>query len=131
MLHCVHGTPSPVGTVPPMPEEEEKNNHERDSPETRAHWSSGGRIWVLAAPPGVPDFAQTDEDQNERPVSPKNRPWIEGRMPVGVEENRANRDKKHGKNQGSAPGSAVLTHHTPLHTVVRTKEQKSSGMRKK
>src|ERR1700691_4292145 len=120
MLHGVHGAGAPVVESSAMPEQRDQNYHEGDRSEARTHCgTAGARIGILTALPAIPDFSDAHENQDEWPVGQEDRHWVKGGMPVAVKHDRANRDEEDRKNQRSAPGSTVFSHHTPLHSVLR------------
>src|SRR4029077_13235595 len=131
MLHGVDGATAPKIESSSASQKSDQHNDESDGPDGRA--KGGAASWgisIFAALPAVINLPCADEDQDERPIGPENGPGIERRAPVAVENNRADRDEQDRKNEGRAPGSAVLSHHTPPHSVVRTDIRKSSGIRK-
>ncbi len=98
-----------VGIGAAMPDKQNENNDESDESDGSAR-GTGGRSCGsggATAPSGIPHFANADEDKNKRPIGPENRPRVELRAIVSVQENRAENDEEDGDDERA---SVVLRH---------------------
>src|SRR5580700_1953552 len=121
MLHSVgRSTTPPAIDSFPVRQKHDQNNHKGE----RADGTAPGRtirgVRILTALVTIPNLSKANENENERPVRPEDGPRIKRRTPIAVEDDRANGDKENRKNEGgSTPGIAVLSHHAPLHSLLR------------
>src|SRR5207244_10982840 len=89
----------------------EKRNHNDDKcnrPNGGADGNSLRRVGIAASIGAIPNLADSDENENERPVGRKNRPRIERRSPVMQEKESSYSNETDRENERKYPGIAVL-----------------------
>ena len=70
-----------------FPERDAEENKQNGEGDPQAGMSRcGWRVWILAIEIGVPNFADSDDDQNYGPVAGKDRPGIELRVEFQQQE---------------------------------------------
>src|SRR5229473_194251 len=96
-----------------MPEKRCQNDNEHKRPTGGADRDSPWRARIAASLRVIPNFSDTDKDENERPVCPENGQRIESRAPVVQEKESTDRDEDDREDEGDSPGIAVLGHGRP------------------
>src|SRR5437870_11968171 len=111
-----------AGEAAAMPKKDDQNDVERQHPYGRSNGDSRRRIRIAASVRGIPNLTHSDEDKNERPVIPEDRPGLEIRTPAVHEKEATDCDEDDGKDEGDSSGIAVLGHGTPpLSCTTRAK----------
>src|SRR5450432_1528405 len=119
------GFAPPLGermTVPKQDSQHADQGHHRDR---RSDRRIGRRTVALAPAHGIHHLAQTDKDQDQRPVGLQNGPRIEGRAVVRVQEQRANDNEDDRDGKRRPLGWLVYAHRGPRCLLVRILQRKS------
>src|SRR5204862_329407 len=116
-----------VAETSPVNEKGNQNDDKRNRPSGGADGNSLRRVGVAASIGAIPNLADSDENENERPVGRKNRPRIERRSPVMQEKESSYGNENDRENERDSPGIAVLGHGTPPLLVLRARMKNSSA----
>src|SRR5712692_109710 len=102
-----------AGKTASVPEKDDQNSDKRKHADGGADGNSRRRVGIAASICGIPNFSDSDENEDERPVGPKNRQGIESWTPVVQEKENTDRNEDDREDEGNSSGIAVLGHGTP------------------
>src|SRR6267142_452753 len=119
-----------LGERATMPEQNDQDQHEGQSAEGRSQRNASRTrraISILPRSRRIPHFPQAHKNQNQRPIGSQDRPRIERRPPVRVQEHCSKRDQYHRQHKRSSSRKLTVCHRTPLASLLRGGNQKSSA----
>src|SRR6267378_3837923 len=117
-LHCaglvlqIAGIAAVVCEGAAVPEKNDQHQHESQGSEGRPQRDAG--TWratrILPRARDVPHLPKTNKYQDERPIGAQDRPRIESRPPVRVQEHPSDGDEHNRKHQRGSPGRSTFSH---------------------
>src|SRR5260370_8089361 len=115
-----------VGKTAPVLEKQDQHGDESDRADASADGNSRRRIGIAPSIGAIPNLPDSDKDENEWPVGPKDWAGVESRTPVVQQKKGSHGNKDDWEDERHSPRLTVLGHGTPRYLVLRTQTVNSS-----
>src|SRR5882724_2832196 len=116
--------PPPVRKSAAMPDQHADHQHKRHGAKRGAQGNAGRRVGIAAPLDVVPNLSDANENQDERPIGPENRPWLKRGIPSPKQKQDTESNQDDGEHQGRSSRTSVLDHGIPPLPLTTHENQK-------